>query len=420
MDLTCYQEEMQNGLEVFVIPFKHVNSKYATFSTRFNSTIVEFVPEGDTKYRKVPNGVAHFLEHQMFSQQNRPDPMIYYGDRGCDCNANTSKKKTTYLFSGTNNFYENLEFLLDYVQDPAITDKTVEKEKGIIIEELKMYEDRPYSVLYDRMSENLFHVLPYRNPIGGKPEDILKTTKEDLLNCYKTFYHPDNMFLVVTGNVNPEEVFELVRFNQEKKNYQKHKEETRIKKYKEPVTVYKKEETIQMDVQIPKVCIGIKIDISKFTEEEKKKLSYYINFAFWANFGATSEWREQLIQDGIATQGIDFSKERVDDFFYISCSIETSKTEEFLKRFQENLSHLTLQEDALERMKRVLLSDYIFQSDNLYGMNHFIISRYLQDGEIDENYLDKIRKLNQKEFYELMQKINFQHQSIVTIEPIRG
>lgn len=420
MDLTCYHEEMKNGLEVFVIPFQHANSKYVTFSTKFNSTIVEFVPEGDTKFRKVPNGVAHFLEHQMFSQKNRPDPMIYYSDRGCECNANTSKRKTTYLFSGTNNFDENLEFLLDYVQDPFITDKTVEKEKGIIIEELKMYMDRPYSVLYDKMSENLFHVLPYRNSIGGKPEDIEKTTKEDLLNCYKTFYHPDNMFLVVTGNVNPEEVFELVRRNQEKKNFQKHKEKTRIKKYKEPVTVYRKEEIIQMDVQVPKVCIGIKVDINQLSEEERKKLSYYINFAFWANFGATSEWQEKLIQDGISPHGIEYSKERVDEFFYISCSIETSKTEEFLKRFQENLSHMTLSEEALERMKRVLLSNYIFQSDDIYGMNHFVIPRYLQDGELKEDYLDGIRKLNQKEFYEHMKKVNFQHQSVVIIEPIRG
>lgn len=419
LDLTCYQETLKNGLHVFVIPFDKVNGKYATLSTSFNSTVVEFVPKGKTKFRKVHAGIAHFLEHQMFSQTNRDNPMKFYNEHSCDCNAFTSKKKTSYVFSGTNFFEEGLNFLLDYVQDPAITEETVTKEKGIITEELKMYQDRPDSVLYDRICLNTFHVLPFRYPIGGRVEDVINTTREEIMDCYHTFYHPENMFLVITGNVNPEEVIELVRNNQEHKTFEKIELPLHIKKYKEPVTVYKEFEKIQMAVSIPKICIGIKVDVSQFSEEEKEKISYYLNFAFWVNFGATSDFKEEMIQKGILTRGINYSKERVENFFFINCMVDTPRYEELLQHFNKKLEQLTLSEDELKRMKRVMISNYIFQSDDLYDMNQQIMHDYLYYGKIKEDALSEIRALNQQEFYQYMRKLNFQHRSVVVIEPLQ-
>lgn len=420
LDLTCYQETLKNGLHVFVIPFDKVNGKYATLSTPFNSTVVEFVPKEKTKFRKVHAGIAHFLEHQMFSQINRQNPMQFYSEHSCDCNAFTSKKKTSYVFSGTNFFEEGLNFLLDYVQDPMITEETVAKEKGIITEELKMYQDRPGSVLYDRICLNTFHVLPFRYPIGGRVEDVENTTRDEIMDCYHTFYHPENMFLVVTGNVNPEEIIELVRNNQEQKSFEKMNTSLRIKKYKEPVTVYKEFEKIKMDVSVPKVCIGIKIDISQFSEEEREKISYYLNFAFWVNFGATSDFKEDMMKQGILTRSINYSKERVEDFFFINCVVDTPRYEELLKYFYEKLEHLTISEEELKRMKRVVISDLIFQSDDLYDMNQQVMSDYLQYGRVRDDMLSEIRALNQQEFYQYMRKLNLQHRSVVVIEPLKG
>ena len=227
------------------------------------------------------------------------------------------------------------------------------------------------------------------------------------------------MFLVVTGNVNPEEIIELVRNNQENKTFEITDSALRIKKYKEPVTVYKEFEKIQMPVSIPKICIGIKIDISQFSEEEKQKLSYYLNFAFWVNFGATSDFKEEMIQSGILTRGINYSKERVEDFFFINCMVDTPRYEELLQHFYHKLDHLTLSEDELKRMKRVMISDYIFQSDDLYDMNQQIIYDYLDYGKVKEDPLSEIRALNQQEFYQYMRKLNFQHRSVVVIEPLK-
>lgn len=420
LDLTCYHEKMENGLEVFIVPFQKVNSKYATLSTTFNSSIIEFVPKNKTKFKKVPYGVAHFLEHQMFSQTNRENPMKFYSEHGCECNASTSKKKTSYLFSGTQNFEEGLEFLLDYVQDPDITDDTVQKEKGIIEEEVKMYEDKPFSVLYDKMCLNAFHVLPYRYPIGGRVEDVEKTTRDDLMDCYHTFYHPDNMFLVVTGNVNPSEVMDIVRNNQANKSYKALAEEVKMKKYKEPVTVYRELEKVKMDVKIPKICVGIKIDVSKFSLAEQDKISRYLNFAFWTNFGATSQFKEDMMKKGILTRGISYSKEKVENFFFINCIVETTHIDEFLKYFKQQLEKLTITEEEITRMKRVLISDYIFQSDDIYGINSMIIDSYLKYKTVHETTIEEIRNLNQKEFYEYMKQIDMKHQNIVIIEPLRG
>ena len=136
----CY-EKLDNGLEIYVVKKKNSKNIYATFTTKFGSNINEFVPAYENKMIKVPDGVAHFLEHKMFEQEDDVDPFTFFSERGADANANTNNYKTTYLFSGPNFFEDNINFLLDYVQKPYFTDENVEKEKGIIEQEIKMYLD---------------------------------------------------------------------------------------------------------------------------------------------------------------------------------------------------------------------------------------------------------------------------------------
>ena len=226
LDLSLYTEELDNGLRVFIVPKTDVNGIYATLSTKFGSVYKEFVPLNEKKMVSVPLGVAHFLEHKMFEQKNNIDPFTFYSERGSDANANTSNYKTTYLFSGPNFFDENINYLLDYVQDPYFTDENVEKEKGIIEQEIKMYEDDPYFKMYDGIIYNTFIKHPIKYPIAGTVEDVRKITKEDLYTCYNTFYHPSNMFLVITGNVDPKEAMEVIKINQEKKKFDSKKEIT--------------------------------------------------------------------------------------------------------------------------------------------------------------------------------------------------
>ena len=194
--------------------------------------------------------------------QNGEDPFAFYTKNGADANANTSHQKTTYLFSGTGNLEKNIEYLLDFVQSPYFTDENVEKEKGIIEQEIKMYDDIPYWKLYDSTLNNAFHVHPLKYPIAGTVETINKITKADLYTCYNTFYHPSNMFLTIVGNFEPEQIIKTIHSNQKKKKYKKAKDII-VKTYEEPDTVAVENAIVPFDVEIPKVTLSYKINIGK-------------------------------------------------------------------------------------------------------------------------------------------------------------
>ena len=176
LNLELYEDKLSNGLEIYVVP-KNVNGIYATFSTKFGSIHNTFVPIGEEELITVPNGIAHFLEHKVFEQEDETDPFTFFSERGADANANTSQIKTTYLFSGTTFFKENLNYLFDYVQSPYFTDENVEKEKGIIEQEILMYQDDPFSRIYEQSLFNSFVKISHRLPIAGTIETIRKITK---------------------------------------------------------------------------------------------------------------------------------------------------------------------------------------------------------------------------------------------------
>jgi len=214
LDLELYHEELNNGLNIYIVPKTNVNNVYVTFTTKFGSKHQSFVPFNEKKMIKVPDGVAHFLEHKLFEQEDGHNPFAFFAESGASSNANTSNHKTTYLFSCSTKLEENLEFLLDFVQTPYFTKENVNKEKGIIEQEIKMYQDNPFFVLYEKSVYNSIVKHPIKIPILGTMESITKIEKEDLYTCYNTFYHPNNMILVITGNVKTESILEIKKNNQ--------------------------------------------------------------------------------------------------------------------------------------------------------------------------------------------------------------
>ena len=238
-DLEVFSEKLDNGLKVYIVPKSDSNNVYVTFTTNYGAYQSEFIPYDNDEMIKVPEGVAHFLEHKLFATEDGTDPFTFFGKSGASSNASTSTYKTTYLFEGMNDFERNLNYLLDFVQEPYFTDENVEEEKGIIIQELKMYQDNPFRMGYEKSLKNTFKTSPIRVPVGGSVSSVSAITKEDLYTCYNTFYHPSNMILVITGSVNPEKTLEIVKNNQEHKKFNAEKEII-TKKYDEPDQVFKK------------------------------------------------------------------------------------------------------------------------------------------------------------------------------------
>lgn len=412
MDLDVFSKTLSNGLKVYIIPKKEVNNIYVTFTTKYGSNIVEFVPNGEKDYIKVPLGIAHFLEHKMFEQEDDIDVFNFFSERGSDANANTNNKKTTYLFSGPNFFKENLEFLLDYVQKPYFTDENVEKEKGIIIQEMKMYQDDPYSKLYEAILDASFINNNTKYPIIGTEDSVNSITKEDLYACYKTFYHPSNMVLVVTGNVNPEETIEIIEANQNKKEFKK-PEKIKVKEYNEPDNVDAKKKIITANVTLPKVSINYKININNIKNIPLRKKLLYLSILFDSKFGGTSLINEKLRESKIISDSIDVSSVDADSHVLFIIMGETNKEKDFLDAIKKEMLDLTISEQELERKKKTIISSMIYASDSIMRINHKIMNDYLKYGDIIDNNYDEVKSLNYEEFSKFIKELDVSNYNIV-------
>ena len=412
MDLDMYYKRLDNGLDIYIVPKENVNSIYVTFTTKYGSIDSEFIPYDRSCMTKFPLGIAHFLEHKVFEQKDDIDPFTFYSERGCDANANTSNYKTTYLFSGTNFLDENLNYLLDYVQDPYFTDENVEKEKGIIEQEIRMYDDSPYYKLYDRILHNAFKIHPIRYPIAGTISSIKKITKEDLYTCYHKFYNPSNMFLVITGNVDYKDVINIVSANQEKKEFKEYKEIKR-KVYDEPDIVTIKEASSTMDIEIPKVSIGYKIknnsnvDINKFRT--------YIGMFFDIKFGTVSEFNEKIRESQITTLDLDITIVNTDKHVLVILSTDTNKKDELLSRIDEELKDIKIDENDFNRKKKVKKSSVIYKSDSIYAINNKIMANIIKYGKVITDEHKFIDELNYQELNEIISNIDLSNKTIYTI-----
>ena len=414
LKLEVYEEKLENGLEIYVIP-KNCNNIYATFSTRYGSNNDEFTPLNETKMKSFPLGIAHFLEHKMFEMEDGRDPFELYSNNGADANANTSNYKTTYLFSGPEFFKENINFLLDYVQKPYFTDENVEKEKGIIEQEIKMYQDDPYSVLYEKGIYNSFIKHPIKIPVIGDIKNIRKITKEDLSTCYNTFYNPGNMFIVVTGNVEPNEVVEIIKQNQKEKTFEEFKQ-IKQKKYDEPDNVEKEYETIKMDINIPKITINYKINY-KDLNIDLREIQSYLSMIIDINIGSTSILNEELKNDKVIASNLDFTFMYTDKHILLTILGESEKIELLSSKIEDKMKNLEITEEEFERKKLNIISSYIFMSDNIFSMNEKIMNNIIKYNEIKTDDIDFTKKLDFNKANEIIKQLDLSNNCKVILEP---
>ena len=252
-----YYEKLENGLDVYFMPKKGFTKKYAVLATNYGSNELEFIPIGEDKKIRVNEGIAHFLEHKMFEQPDGKNAFDLFSKYGASANAFTNFTMTAYLFSCTENFYECLGHLIDYVQTPYFTDENVEKEKGIIEQEIKMYNDDPDWNVYFNCLKAMYVNYPVRVDIAGTVESIYKINKEELYKCYNTFYNPGNMALFVVGDLDKNKVMDVVK---KVNHYDVEKLDHKIEKFypKEPDYVNEKEVIAKFPISIPMFNIAFK------------------------------------------------------------------------------------------------------------------------------------------------------------------
>ena len=408
-----YKEILDNGLEVYMYVNKNIHNNYVTFTTKYGAVYNEFEDESG-KMIKVPNGIAHFLEHKVFVQKEDPQPEDFYGQNGGICNAYTTFKNTSYLFSGTDNIEDNIEYLLDFVQDIYLTDENVEDEKGIIIQEINMCDDRPLDILYEKIRKNAIQINPFKESIIGTEKEVKSITRELLMKCYKRFYHPSNMFLVITGNFDKDKVLEVIKENQSKKKFDK-KKEVSMNKYDEPDKIVKKMEVVKCNTNIPKMAYTIKIPLDKF-DIDVRKLSIYMYIIFNLLFGDTSVFDENAKKEGIITNSLYYNILNIDSHFIISLINSTDKYEELIKMIDDKLKDIKFNEYDIERKKKVLISNEVFSYENIEMINEMIIDNVIFDGRIEDDIISIIESVNLSELEEIVSKIDFNNKSIVIVK----
>jgi len=406
-------EKLDNGLEVYLYTKNSFNNNYVTFTTKFGSVNNEFVPIDEDKMIKVPNGIAHFLEHKVFVQEKDPQPTEFFSESGTMCNAYTTFKNTTYLFSGSNNLENNINYLLDYVQSPYFTKENVDSEKGIITEEINMCNDRPTDILYEEIRKNAFFNNDFKESIIGTVEDINSIDEDLLYTCYNTFYHPSNMILVITGNFDKDKILDLVKENQNKKEFPSYKE-IKLKEVKEPDKVVKKESIINIKTDIPKVSYNIKIPFNK--KINKRKYSLYLYIIFSCLFDDTSILDERLKKENIITNTLYFNLLNCDTHTLISLINETNKYKELLEEIKKTLENIDISEKDFERKKKVLISNEIFVYDNIEIINEMIIDNILFEDKLVDNIIPLIKELNYEELKEVIKSLNLDNNTTVILK----
>ncbi|MGD6816098.1 EF-P 5-aminopentanol modification-associated protein YfmH [Metabacillus sp. 113a] len=330
-----YHEQMENGLNVYVLPKKGFNKTYATFTARYGSIDNEFVPLGQEEMKKVPDGIAHFLEHKLFEKEDG-DVFQQFSKQGASSNAFTSFTRTAYLFSSTADAETNLETLIDFVQEPYFTEQSVEKEKGIIGQEIDMYDDNPDWRLYFGLIQNMYEKHPVKIDIAGTVESISHITKDLLYECYHTFYHPSNMLLFVTGPVDPEQVLNQIRENQNKKSFDPPQE---IKRpgLSESKEVYKSSESLPMNVQSSKCLVGIKAKVTGFAGEELLKKELTANLILDVLFGKSSVQYQDMYSNGLIDDTFSYDYTEEETFGFGMIGGDTDRPEELSDQIKEIL-----------------------------------------------------------------------------------
>ncbi len=399
---TLYLENLENGLTVMIIPKKNVQKKYIIWGTNYGSNDSTFIVPGETEITEVPKGVAHFLEHKMFEQENGRNSLDVLTDLGVNANAYTTNDHTAYLYECTDNFYEALDEFMDYVQHPYFTDENVEKEKGIIGQEIMMYDDYPEWKVYLNTLEAMYYSNPVKLDITGTIDTIKEINKEILYKCYNTFYQPSNMAMVVCGDFEPEKLLEEI-----KKRLIKTDKKGEIKRIypEEPENIVKEKVIQKMDVSRPLFNIGIKVNnFSSISSKEKVRKSIMIQLILNLLFGESSNLYKKLYNNGnisyIPVMDFEYSK----TYSHILISGQSNNPEELyeeLKKEIKNMKNQNIKPEDFERLKKTLYGEYIKEYNDVTDIARMFLVDYFKDVNTFE-FVEQVSNINLEEIYQIL------------------
>ncbi len=390
LDEKIYEYTTKTGLKIYMWVNEKVNSCLMTLSVKYGSIHTKF--KVGKKTYEVPNGVAHFLEHIKFNINENSTAHDEFYKIGGDANAFTTFKWTSYIVFATGNKNENLNLLLDYVYNPYFTKKMINKEKGIIIEEANMSNDDPYSLIFYNNLKAVLQKSKYRNLITGEVEDIKKIELDDIKNVYDNFYHPKNMFLIITGSFNPYEMAKITEENLSKKEFKEYIEPIIIDE-QEPKKVTVEYSESNVNISYPKLKYSLKIPLNKFKNIETLDLKILVRLILNINFGPTSDFYTELIEKELATS-LSSNLDIYEDYLVITISATTNYKEEVTKRLKDKIDTLEISEKDIIRKKNATLATLILDYDDIETVSMKIQDDIINEGKIVTDLKERISNID--------------------------
>ncbi len=385
VDEELYYGTHSSGLGVYIIPKKGYSKTYAIFGTRYGSVDSEFVVPGENEVTKVPDGIAHYLEHKMFDQPDGSNVFEKFSKYGGNANAFTSFNMTAYLFSATSNIEENLETLMDYVQSPYFTEESVQKEQGIIGQEIRMYDDDGNWKVFFNFLSCLYNNHPVKKDIAGTVESISNITPEYLYKCYNTFYNLSNMMIVVVGDIDPVKIAGVIE-NSVKKNEPFSEEIKKI--YPEESNEIAKPYSEQaLSVSMPLFVTGFKDIDTGFSGQELLKKNIEMSILLKMIFGKSSELYKKLYEKGFINNSFGFDYTFQPEYAYSEIKGESSDPKAVYNAIINEVKRIRndgLSQTDFKRIKKVIWGEYIRSQNDVEDYAHM----YLQMKLMGIDYFD--------------------------------
>ncbi|AOT72954.1 zinc protease [Geosporobacter ferrireducens] len=390
-------KELSNGLKIYYMPKKGYTKQYAIFATKYGSIDSKFRVESQEKPIEVPEGIAHFLEHKLFEEE---EGSIFdkFSHLGSNVNAYTNFTSTCYLFSSTDKFYENLELLVQFVQSPHFTEENVEKEKGIIEQEIRMYEDNPNWKVFFNALKALYHHHPVKIDIAGTVESINRITKEDLYTCYNTFYTPQNMILFIVGDLDEDEVYTTIEKNILWKNESIHDE---VERYypKEPDSVVQNKIEEKLSVSIPLFNIAFKDVDTGYGGAAFLKKDVITKMLLEMIFGRSSKLYKELYEDGLINDTFEGEYTGEKDYGHSMIGGESKNPDQVYQRVLTHIKELEekgLNKNDFERIKRKYIGEHLRSYNSIEFIATTFVAYHFRDIYIFD-YMDTIKQITFEE-----------------------
>lgn len=414
LDETTYSTTLSNGLNVYICKKPNFSKKIGMFGTKYGSVINDFIDITNGKRTKVPDGIAHFLEHKLFEKEGA-NALDLFSKMGVSSNAYTSFDQTVYFFETSEKFEESIAMLVKLIKEPYFTDENVKKEQGIIGQEISMYDDNPEFMVYFNALRAMYVKNPVRIDIAGTIDSISHITKEMLYTCYNTFYSPQNMFFLVVGDVDVDETINLIEDNIKK--YETKVPNTKIETFKEeePKEIAQKEIVKKMDIYMPQLCVGYKLNLCP--GEEIVKNECIVSILSDMYFSKQSDFYEDEYNKGYLNDIVDMQYEGSKTFSHVIISATTTNIDELTEdilAYIDKIKNEELDEELFEIVKRKKIGEMVLASDNLSTSYRRIIDSILNEVDVYSD-METLKSITTNDVKEFLNNLNEENRVISKI-----